>query len=296
MIKNFTKRQLLDQCGFTAEETQVILDYQKKLPILIENDGMDKFCINARDLYDELTKMPKFSKSGKQFKTATQFADWIKKRMSSFGFMENMDYLLVSEKNEIKNTRGGDRKSIDYLLSLDTGKQLAMVEKTEVGTLARRYFILMEKAVKKNIEWELIRHPLRKGYKVMQKALNSYMNRMIQKDADDWDYRIEADALNIIATGFPAKEIRLFVGCKDNMTRDSLTATYNEYLMKLQEWNILFLGMNLNRYERYLKLKESFDIFFPNAIPIKDDIDISRIKENKQKLLDEVKSKVQRVA
>ena len=171
-----------------------------------------------------------------------------------------------------------------------------MMENTDNGALCRQYFILMEKAVKKNMEWELIRHPLREGYKEMQKALNGYMNRIIQKDADDWDYRIEADALNVIATGFPAKEIRLFVGCKDNITRDSLTATYNEYLMKLQEWNILFLGMNLNRYERYLKLKESFDIFFPNAIPIKDDIDISRSKENKQKLLDEVKSKVQRAA
>lgn len=27
MIKKFTKRQLLDQCGFTAEETKIILDY-----------------------------------------------------------------------------------------------------------------------------------------------------------------------------------------------------------------------------------------------------------------------------
>ena len=120
------------------------------------------------------------------------------------------------------------------------------------------------------------------------------MNRMIQKDVDDWDYRIEADALNIIATGFPAKEIRLFVGCKDNITRDSLTVTYNEYLMKLQELNIIYLGMNMNRYERYKMLKQSFDILFPNAVPIKDDIDINKIQAYKQKLLDETKEKVQR--
>lgn len=166
----------------------------------------------------------------------------------------------------------------------------------ENSRLARKYFILMEKAVKRNMEWELIRYPLREGYKQMQKALDEYMMRMIQRNADDWDYRFEADALNIIATGFPAKEIRLYVGCKDNITRDSLTATYNEYLLKLQEWNILFLGMNMNRYERYSKLKESFDIFFPNAVPIKEDVDISKIKENKQKMLDEVKSKMTKAA
>ena len=47
---------------------------------------------------------------------------------------------------------------------------------------------------------------------------------------------------------------------------------------------------------RYNMLKQSFDILFPNAVPIKDDVDISRIIENKQKLLDEVKTKMNRVA
>ena len=303
MLKRFTKRQLLDQCGFTAEEAQMILDYQKKLPILVENDNMNEFCINARDLHKEL-------------KVKTQFSKWIKSNLKTGDAIENTDYKIGLFKGNISvsfeeygsftpQKLSSLGISTEYFLTIEMSKEIAMYTGTALhasnelkatSKMVRRYFILMEKAVKKNIEWELIRHPLREGYKAMQKALNGYMNRMIQKDADDWDYRIEADALNIIATGFPAKEIRLFVGCKDNVTRDSLTATYNEYLMKLQEWNILFLGMNLNRYERYLKLKESFDIFFPNAIPIKDDIDISRIKENKQKLLDEVKSKVQRAA
>lgn len=39
----------------------------------------------------------------------------------------------------------------------------------------------METAVKRNLEWELIRYPLRQGYKQMQKALDEYMLRMIQK-------------------------------------------------------------------------------------------------------------------
>lgn len=288
MIKKFSKRQLMDQCGFTAEETQEILNYQKKLPVLVENDNVNGFCINARDLWVQLGKP-----QGK-------FSDWVKRKIISkktkggiSTFAESKDYISFSQNCE--KPLGG-RPSQEYYITLDCAKNLSMMENTDSGSLCRQYFILMEKAVKKNTEWELIRYPLRKGYNNMKIALNSYMNRMIQKDADDWDYRIEADALNIIATGFPAKEIRLFVGCKDTITRDSLTATYNEYLMKLQEWNILFLGMNLNRYERYLKLKESFDIFYPNAIPIRDDIPVSKILENKQKLLEEVKSKVQRVA
>lgn len=170
------------------------------------------------------------------------------------------------------------------------------MENTTYGDLSRKYFILMEKAVKKNSEWELIRYPLREDYKKMQKALDNYMLRMVQRNADDWDYRIEADAINVIATGYKAQDIRLFIGCKDKATRDSLTATYNEYLMKMQELNIVYLGMNMNRYDRYKMLKQSFDILFPNAIPIKDDVDINRIIENKNKLLEEVKTKIKTVA
>lgn len=303
MIKKFSKRQLIDQCGFNADEAKIILDYQKKLPILSEDNESNSLCTNARDLFIQL--------NGNNSKT--KFTDWARNNILKQNYSINQDYEEFYEKDGVRYETNGETpqklSSIgvrkNYLLSLEFAKEIAMYCGTtlhageslkENSRLARKYFILMEKAVKRNVEWELIRYPLREGYKQMQKALDEYMLRMIQRNADDWDYRFEADALNIIATGFPAKEIRLYVGCKDNITRDSLTATYNEYLLKLQEWNILFLGMNMNRYERYSKLKESFDIFFQNAVPIKEDVDINKIKENKQKMLDEVKSKITKAA
>ena len=304
LIKKFTKRQLLDQCGFTSDETQIILDYQKKLPILVEDNGnLEQFCVNASDLHSQLN-------------VKTRLSRWAENNIVSI-FEENKDYVIVFKDSENNTVAFEDHCSLSpqklnaigvskvYMLTLDVSKEIAMfagtalhanAELKELSRLARRYFILMEKAVKDNMEWELIRYPLRQGYKQMQKALDEYMMRMVQRNADDWDYRFEADAINVIATGFPAKEIRSYVGCKDNITRDSLTATYNEYLLKLQEWNILFLGMNMNRYERYSKLKESFDIFFPNAVSIKEDVDINKIKENKQRLLDEAKSKLMKTA
>ena len=256
MIKKFNKRQLLDQYGFTADEAQIILDYQKKLPILLQvNDGL---CVTARDLFSQLSEES----------TKTKFVDWAKYNIVKQNYSVSKDYEEFWEKDGVRfETNGESSQKLssmgvrkNYLLALDFAKEIAMYcgsslhaskELKNNSKLARQYFILMEKAVKRNFEWELIRYPLREGYKKMQNALNKYMNRMIQKDADDWDYKIEADALNVIATGFPAKEIRLFVGCKDNITRDSLTATYNEYLMKLQELNIVYLGMDMNRYDRY---------------------------------------------
>ena len=278
----------MDQCGFTSDETKVILEYQKRLPVLLEDNNT---LINARDLWKQLLVKKKYS-------------DWIKNQINTFELVENESYFTSSLQREIANNATID--VVEYHIKVETAKSIALVagykggnvspELKENSRLAHKYFILMEEAVKRNYNWELIRNPLREGYKKMQEALNSYMNRAIQKDADEWDYKIEANALNIIATGFSAQEIRLFVGCKDNVTRDSLTSTYNEYLMKLQEWNILCLGMNMNRYERYLKLKEFFDITFPNAVLLSGDIDIKKIIENKNKLIEEARLKLQVVA
>lgn len=285
MNRKFTRRQLLDQCGFTTEETQIILDYQKELPILLE-DNKEGYSVNARRLWEQLGKP-----QGK-------FADWVKRKIitkktknGTLIFIENKDYSTISQKCEIANTKGF-KEYKDYFLTIDCAKNISMMENTDFGALCRRYFILMEEAVKRNLTWELIRNPLREGYKAMQKALDEYMLRMVQRNADKWDYCIEADALNIIATGFKAQEIRNYIGCKDNVTRDSLTTTYNEYLLKLQELNVIYLGMNMNRYERYKMLKESFDILFPNAVPIRDDINVDIIIENKNKLIKEAKEKL----
>lgn len=288
MVTKFTKRQLLDQCGFTAEETKIILDYQKILPILVESEN-DGFNVDARILHEQLHVKKKFS-------------DWIKSNLKDY--TETVDYITVpSEVTDEKHNLF--EKTCDYFLTLDLAKEISMFtgknnnaseELKTISRNVRQYFILMEKAVKKNIEWELIRYPLREGYKKMQKALDEYMLRVVQRNADDWDYSIEADALNTIVTGYNSREIRVYVGCKDNITRDSLTATYNEYLLKLQELNIVYLGMNMNRYDRYKMLKQSFDILFPNAIPIRDDVDIKRIIENKNKFLEEVRLKVEKVA
>lgn len=299
MIKKFTKKQLLDQCGFSAEEAKIILDYQKKLPILVEDNGdIEHFCVNASDLYNQLC-------------VKTRLARWIENNVVPH-FEEGKDYEIVFKDSENNTVAFEDHCSFSpqklnsigvskvYMLSLDTSKEIAMFAGTALhandelktlSKLARRYFILMEKAIKRNIDWELIRNPLKDGYKKMQVALKEHILRNDNRAADHWDYSYEADSLNIIATGFRAQEIRNYVGCKDNITRDSLTATYNEYLLKLQELNIIYLGMDIDRYERYKMLKQSFDILFPNAVPIRKDVDIKTILENKRKLLEEAKEK-----
>ncbi|AWY19962.1 antA/AntB antirepressor family protein [Moraxella bovis] len=72
----------------------------------------------------------------------TRFNDWIKSRISEYGFVKNQDYVSFTE-NSVKPKNG--RKSIQYHITLDMAKELAMVEKNAKGREIRRYFIDCEK-------------------------------------------------------------------------------------------------------------------------------------------------------
>lgn len=62
---------MIDQCGFTAEETNIILEYQKKLPIFVNSDLSTDFSINSYELWKQLGKP-----QGK-------FSNWIKRKLTN---------------------------------------------------------------------------------------------------------------------------------------------------------------------------------------------------------------------
>ncbi|KAA6207933.1 antA/AntB antirepressor family protein [Avibacterium paragallinarum] len=66
------------------------------------------------------------------------FKDWIKDRISDYGFVQDEDYIIVTQR-----TNGRPRK--EYHITLDMGKELAMVERNEKGRQVRKYFIECER-------------------------------------------------------------------------------------------------------------------------------------------------------
>ncbi|EQB4744016.1 antA/AntB antirepressor family protein [Escherichia coli] len=90
--------------------------------------------VNARDLHSFLG-------------VGRMFAHWVKERITEYGFVESQDYILICQNGQTKG-RGGDRRSKDYHLTLDTAKELAMVERNEKGRQIRRYFIECEKKLR----------------------------------------------------------------------------------------------------------------------------------------------------
>jgi len=87
--------------------------------------------VSARELYDYLE--PK-----------TKFPDWCI-RMFEYGFEEGKDFISILGKST------GGRPSVDYALTLDTAKEIAMLQRTEKGKQARQYFIECEKRLNKSI-------------------------------------------------------------------------------------------------------------------------------------------------
>lgn len=89
--------------------------------------------VNARDLHE-------FLGVGKRF------ASWITERIAEYGFVKNQDFIIISQ---IREKIGRGRPARDYHLTLDTAKELAMVERNEKGRQIRRYFIECEKQLMK---------------------------------------------------------------------------------------------------------------------------------------------------
>lgn len=73
------------------------------------------------------------------------FSNWIKGRIRKFGFVAGEDYISISRSPELASGNRG--ASIDYHLTIDMAKELAMVENNEQGRAARRYFIECERQV-----------------------------------------------------------------------------------------------------------------------------------------------------
>jgi len=93
---------------------------------ITEQDG--KQLVSARDLH-------KFLEVGKDFST------WFKD-MLNYGFEEGIDFTPILGKST------GGRPTKEYAITLDMAKEISMLQRSEKGKIARKYFIECEKKAK----------------------------------------------------------------------------------------------------------------------------------------------------
>jgi len=81
------------------------------------------------------------------------YTDWFK-RMISYGFDESVDFISLSEKSD---KPFGGRPRVDHVLTLDTAKEISMIQRTAKGKKARKYFIEIEKRFREQAKLKLQR-------------------------------------------------------------------------------------------------------------------------------------------
>ncbi|MCL2859648.1 MAG: antA/AntB antirepressor family protein [Oscillospiraceae bacterium] len=103
---------------------------ENELIPIYEDENKDQL-VNARELHIKLGNKRKFT-------------DWIKQRIQQYKFAENEDFFTFHK--FVK--RGEDNlgtKLKEYYLTIDTAKEIAMIENNEIGRKIRKYFIEVEK-------------------------------------------------------------------------------------------------------------------------------------------------------
>lgn len=84
--------------------------------------------ISARQLHETL-------------EVKTEYKKWFK-RMTEYGFVENEDFVKVTQKCLTSST---GQNMTDHVIKLDMAKEIAMIQRTDKGKEVRTYFIQVEK-------------------------------------------------------------------------------------------------------------------------------------------------------
>ncbi len=99
--------------------------------IKVYKTNKDEYVVDGRELW-------------KGLESKQDFSTWVKKRLSDCDVVENEDYFRFHKKMEANNAT-----MIEYIIKLDTAKEMAMLEHNEIGKQYRRYMINIEKKYQK---------------------------------------------------------------------------------------------------------------------------------------------------
>jgi phage anti-repressor protein len=182
--------------------------------------------VDARTLHDRLCSKRKF-------------ADWIKDRIEKYGFVENEDYTRISQNCE---TSTGGTTRIEYYLTLDTAKEIAMVEGNEAGRMVRRYFIEAENRLRKLTKKEVKAIASREASKIVRNMLTDTIRDLIPESPNkQFAYPNYTRLIYKILFNKSVAELRAERGLKrKNALRDFFGP---DELEQIQQYELIITGL-----------------------------------------------------
>ncbi|MCH1941616.1 antA/AntB antirepressor family protein [Holdemania massiliensis] len=127
------------------------------MELLKANYDDERITFSARELHEFL-------------ELSTEFRKWFP-RMCEYGFEEGVDFQRVSQKCP---TPGGVQEVVDYQITIDMAKEIAMIQRNEKGKQARRYFLEIEK------RWNSPEHIMSRALQISEKR-----NKILEQEKQE---------------------------------------------------------------------------------------------------------------
>ena len=125
--------------GFVRPENQNLQNFGEIIPVISGViGGRETNIVSARALHKALG-------------VGRVFRSWIKGRIEEYGFTEGVDYEVVEylSRPDPVSAKSRQQTALEYIITVNMAKELAMVERTEQGRAVRQYFIKCEEELHK---------------------------------------------------------------------------------------------------------------------------------------------------
>ncbi len=204
----------------------------------IKNDNGHQ-SVNGRDLHQAL-------------EVGKDFSSWMKSKIDQYDFIEQVDYITVSS---LQNT---GRPRIEYILTINMAKELALVERNEKGKQIRQYFIQAE---------ERFRETALTSQVISKQVLGG-------KEKHSPIYILVEDLLQVV---------------RQNLNRGDLSSIVKEHNISSSKLSKVLKGKQLDFKVinlLYEKARENIETLHPELLSMKDNLERlldTSLSLNKQK-------------
>ena len=218
---------MTNELTISSKDSLVI--YKDEIIPVWEKTNTGEKVVDARELHE-------FLEVGRDFST------WINQRIKDYSFEESLDFsTFLGESN-------GGRPKKEYMLTLDMGKELGMVERNKKGREIRKYFIEIEKMLSEMTRKEIARQV---GIEVRKSMTDAIKESGENKRMKGFAYSTYTNMIYKLVLGMTAKKYKEQHNIEGNL-RDSLSSEQLKLIESLEG----LAKHNLNLGLEYKEIKE----------------------------------------
>lgn len=119
----------------------------------------------------------------------SNYSTWLD-RMTEYGFIENVDYVLLSQ-NE-KQTGSGGHNKVDHHIKVDMAKEISMIQRNEKGKQARQYFLELER------KWNSPEMVIKRAHEYLEKRVEALTTNNLVLEQQVLEFKPKASYYDMV--------------------------------------------------------------------------------------------------